>query len=73
MRKQKQWIIDELLSQKSFKNRLNKDVENGIRIKDIIQRSIGRIKKYDCLNTEKIDVSKISPKQAAEAVSARIL
>lgn len=57
----------------SLKSRLNKDVANGIRTKDIIQRSISRIKKYDCLNTERIDVSKISPKQAAEAVSARIL
>lgn len=57
----------------SLVTRLNKDIENGIRNQDVIQRSIGKMKKYDCLNTEKIDVSKISPKQAAEIISARIL
>lgn len=58
---------------KALKDRLNLDVQNGKRTQDVIQRSIERMKMYDCLNTEKIDVSEISAKQAAEIISARIL
>ena len=58
---------------KALEDRLNTDVENGKRTQDGIQRSVIRIKMYDCLNTEKIDVSEISAKQAAEIISARIL
>ena len=57
----------------ALENRLNKDIEFGTRNHDVIQRSISKMKKYDYLNTEKIDVSKISAKQAAEIVSAIIL
>ncbi|WP_340139726.1 nucleotide kinase [Ruminiclostridium josui] len=58
---------------KALEDRLNKDIENGKRTKAGIQRSIDRIKMYDCLNTEKIDVSKISAKQAAEVISIKML
>ncbi|QNU66176.1 AAA family ATPase [Ruminiclostridium herbifermentans] len=58
---------------KALEDRLIKDVENGKRTQDCIQRSVNRIKMYDCLNTERIDVSRISAKQAAEIILARIL
>jgi broad-specificity NMP kinase len=58
---------------KALEDRLLKDVENGKRTQDCIQRSLDRIKMYDCLNTEKIDVSRISAKQAAEVISKKII
>ncbi len=51
--------------------RLLKDIQAGTRERDIISRSISRIDKYSSLDTEKIDVSFISAKQAAEIISKR--
>ena len=46
-------IVDEA----NLRKRLTKDVENGIRVEDIIERSITRIPMYDTLNTIKIDTN----------------
>ena len=46
-------IVDEA----NLRKRLSKDVENGIRVEDIIERSITRIPMYDTLNTIKIDTN----------------
>ena len=48
--------------------RLNKDVAAGIRTEDIIRRSVERIPFYKSLNPYKVDVSKITPEQAAEFI-----
>ncbi len=61
-------IADEV----SLVKRLNLDIEKGIRKADIIQKSVVRIKKYDLLDTEKIDVSNITPTEAAELISNNI-
>ncbi len=49
-----------------LRKRLKKDVDAGIRSADVIPKSIARIGLYRDLDTEKIDVSHITPKQAAE-------
>lgn len=51
-----------------LRKRLQKDVDAGIRSADVIQRSIARIGLYEELDTEKIDVSHVTPEQAAEKI-----
>ena len=50
--------------------RLKADIAAGIRTEDVISRSIERIPLYEKLSTIKIDVSHITPDQAAEAIAA---
>ena len=52
----------------SLRKRLQKDIDAGIRSEDVIQRSIVRIGLYEELDTKKIDVSHITPEQAAEKI-----
>ncbi len=54
--------VDEL------RKRLQKDIEAGIRSEDVIQRSIARVGMYEKLDTDKIDVTHITPEQAAEKI-----
>lgn len=54
-----------------LKRRLRKEVEAGIRSEDVIQRSIARIGMYEKLDTEKIDVSHMTPEQAAVKIMNR--
>jgi len=59
-------------NEEALTSRLLKDVQAGIRAEDIISRSIARIGKYSNLDTEKIDVSYISAKEAAKIISTRL-
>lgn len=52
----------------ALENRLQKDVDEGIRGEDVIARSLSRLCLYEELNTVKIDVSDISTEQAADLV-----
>lgn len=54
-----------------MRKRLQKDVDAGIRSEDAIHKSIARVGLYEDLDTEKIDVSHITPRQAAESVFNR--
>jgi len=47
--------ISLIADEASLRERLTKDVENGIRAEDVIERSVTRIPMYDTLNTMKID------------------
>lgn len=60
-----------ILSEESLKSRLEKDIAAGIRQPDIVERSLGYLKKYDTLDTEKLDVSGISPEEAAVRIMER--
>lgn len=51
-----------------LRKRLQKDVDAGIRSADVIQRSIAQIGLYEKLDTEKIDVTHITPEQVAERI-----
>jgi hypothetical protein len=48
--------------------RLNRDIAEGKREPDIIERSVARIHLYDALDTVKIDVSTISSADAAKRI-----
>lgn len=54
----------------ALKARLEKDVQEGIRAADIVARSLARLSLYDKLATQKIDVSHITPQEAAKALVA---
>lgn len=51
--------------------RIELDIDRGIRTSDVIDRSVARINNYNVLDTEKIDVSNITPSQAAELIKTR--
>mgnify|MGYP006072341309 FL=1 len=57
-----------LCGEKELARRLRKDVDSGIRAKDVIARSLARIPLYEKLNTVKIDVSRLTPEQAAAEI-----
>ena len=55
-------------SEEALTARLQKDVENGLRQPDIIPRSTERLPLYAALTAEKLDVSALSPEEAAERI-----
>lgn len=50
--------------------RLKKDVEAGIRQADVVERSVARLPMYERLNTVRLDVSDITPEEAAARIAA---
>ncbi|HIY00474.1 MAG TPA: AAA family ATPase [Candidatus Blautia faecipullorum] len=60
--------ISLICQEASLRKRLERDVEAGIRSGEIIERSIGRLCLYGGLETEKIDVSGLTPEQTAEEI-----
>lgn len=60
--------ISLICSEQSLVERLSKDVESGIRTKDVIARSISRLNNYVLMDIIKIDVSNIDAKQAAQQI-----
>lgn len=60
--------ISLICNENSLIQRLQADVDKGIRKYDVIERSVVRIPLYDSLNTIKIDVSQIKALQVAEKI-----
>lgn len=52
-----------------LKERLQRDIDNGVRQTDVIERSIQRIPLYEKLDTVRIDVSRLTAELAAEKIS----
>ena len=61
-----------ICSEEALISRITKDIEDGIRKKDVIERSLARLKNYIEMDTEKIDVSNISVKEAAKLIAKGI-
>lgn len=57
-----------MLTKEALSERLDGDIARGIRLPDIKERSAARLGDYDCVNSAKIDVSTISPREAAEKI-----
>jgi len=55
-------------NKQALSERLSHDIAGGKREPDIIARSVARIPLYDALDTMKIDVSTISPTDAAKRI-----
>lgn len=65
--------VHSLLCQEDvLKERLSKDIINGIREEDILVRTIARLPLYDCLDTIKVDVSELSIAEAANQIYLQI-
>ena len=59
-------------TEQALVERLNRDIAAGKRGSDITERSVARISLYDDLDTVKIDVSAISPADAARRIAERM-
>lgn len=57
-----------ICSEESLRRRLEKDVANGLREPDVIERSVERLPLYEALDTVKLDVSNISAAEAAKLI-----
>lgn len=57
-----------ICSREALSRRLEKDIRAGIRQRDVLERSVDRLKLYQTLNTVKVDVSEISAEEAAEKI-----
>ena len=57
-----------ICSREALSRRLEKDIRVGIRQRDVLERSVDRLKLYRTLNTVKVDVSEISAEEAAERI-----
>lgn len=64
-------VISLICDSKTLKNRLQKDIDSGIRTADIIDRSMERIPLYQGLNTIKIDTTSKSIDSVANEIIAR--
>lgn len=60
--------ISLICSEHALQTRIKRDVDAGIRAEDVIRRSLERIPLYEKLNTYKVDVSEITPAQAADLI-----
>ena len=65
--------ISLLVDENSLKNRITKDINNGIRQSDVLQRSIERIHMYDCLDTIKIDTSNKTIQEIIEEIKREVI
>ena len=53
-------------------SRVTKDIQKEIRDREVIERSVPRLKNYSQMATEKIDVSEISSKETAKIIFRHI-
>ena len=58
-----------MTDESTLRNRLESDVDAGIRTEDVIERSVARISKYQSLNTIKIDTVNKTIKQVADEIA----
>ncbi len=61
-------VLSLVCSQRALRERLEKDVAAGIRTEDVIERSLERLPLYAQLDTVKVDVSELTPMQAADLI-----
>ena len=61
-----------MISGQALAERIQKDVRNHIRTPDVLERSLQRLPLYEKMDTAKIDVSRITARQAAEQIADAI-
>lgn len=61
-------VISLIISVEALTARLTRDIENGVRGEDIIERSIAYLPLYEKLDTVKLDVSNLSPQETANEI-----
>ena len=58
-----------LAKPETLKQRIGGDVERGLRTWDVLDRSLERLPLYQSLDTEKLWVDRLSPREAAELLA----
>ena len=61
-----------ICSPEALKKRICRDIENGVREEDVLERALSYLGKYDKVNRVKLDVSDISPENAAKKIAEYI-
>lgn len=61
------------LTERALKRRIRKDVRKGARAPDVLERSLARLPLYGAMDTVKIDVSRITPRQAAKRIRQHLI
>ena len=56
--------------EEALRARLGRDVAAGLRAPDVVERSVARLPLYAGLDTDKIDVSALTPEETAERILA---
>lgn len=59
-----------ICTEQALRDRLIKDVVAGVRTPDVIARAVARLKLYTLVDSVKIDVTAISPEEAARRIRA---
>lgn len=59
-------------TEKALRKRLEKDVELGIRTRDVVERSVQKLPLYRDMDTVKIDVTRISAQHAAQQIASLV-
>lgn len=62
-----------ICSEKSLIDRITKDIHHGIRKRDVIERSLPRLKNYFGMDTIKIDASEISAEETAKIICKHLV
>ncbi len=57
-----------ICDQDTLIRRIQKDIDKGIRTRDVIQRALERLTHYEKLDTVKISVSHLSPEETAKEI-----
>jgi len=59
-------LVSLVCTPQALRSRLQADIDAGVRSADVLPRSLERLPLYDALQTVKIDVSDLTPEQAAQ-------
>ena len=63
-------VVSLVCSEAALRARLQRDIDAGIRTADVIGRSVARLARYECVESEKLDVTGLTPAEAADALCA---
>ena len=63
-------VVSLICTENALRERLIRDVTNGMRTPDVIVRAMQRLKMYSRVDSQKVDVSMITPEEAAARVMA---
>ena len=61
-----------ICSPEALKKRICRDIENSVREEDVLERALSYLGKYEKVNRVKLDVSDISPENAAKKIAEYI-
>ena len=65
------YSISLVCSGQALIDRIQRDIDAGVRSADVLERSVARLPLYAALQTDHLDVSAISPEQAAKEILRR--